>query len=437
MQIPAKGKGRDEVLAALEAARVKDADWRSGKTFSLVYYAGDELLELLHDAFMKYFSENALNPIAFPSLKRFETDVVSMACNLLGNPTGAGSMTSGGTESILMAVKTARDHARATRPSVTAPEMVLPISVHPAFEKAAHYFGVKAVHVPVDASYRADVDAMRAAITDQTILLVGSAPAYPQGVVDPIRDIAALAQERGLLCHVDACVGGFMLPWVRKLGYPVPDFDFSVPGVTSMSADVHKYGFAAKGASVVLYRSRELRRHQYVAYADWPGGLYGSPTVTGTRPGGPMAAAWAVLQYLGEDGYLRIAKQSMETARAVMEGLRSVPELFVMGEPTMSIFAFGSNDVDVYALADVMNQKGWGVDRQQRPPSLHMMITPAHAPHVEAITRDLREGVAAVRGSSAAGEGSAAMYGMLGSLPDRSQVEGFIFEFMDSLDAGG
>jgi glutamate/tyrosine decarboxylase-like PLP-dependent enzyme len=435
MQIPAKGMGKQTLMSALDAARARDANWRDGKTFSLVYYAGDDVLELLHDAFMKFFSENALNPMAFPSLKKFESDVVSMAGNLLSHPSVAGSMTSGGTESILMAVKTARDWAREHRPHATAPEMVLPITVHPAFEKAAHYFGVKAVHVPAGPEYRVDVDAMKAAITDQTILLVGSAPAYPQGVVDPITDIARLAADRGLLCHVDACVGGFMLPWVRKLGYPVPDFDFAVPGVTSMSADVHKYGFAAKGASVVLYRSRELRRYQYVTYADWPGGLYGSPTAAGTRPGGPMAAAWAVLQYLGEEGYLRIAKQSMQTAHAVMAGVRSIPELHVLGEPTMSIFAFGSSEVDVYALADAMDKKGWSVDRQQKPPSLHMSITPAHAPHVEAITEDLRSCVAGVRGSSAANEGSAAMYGMLGSLPDRSQVEAFISQVMDSLDA--
>ena len=434
MQIPAKGLAKATLMDSLEAARARDANWRDGKTFSLVYYAGDDVLDVLHDSFMKFFSENALNPMAFPSLKKFESDVVSMAGNLLSHPSVAGSMTSGGTESILMAVKTARDWARENRPRATAPEMVLPISVHPAFEKAAHYFGVKAVHVPVDAHFRADVDAMKDAISDQTILLVGSAPAYPQGVVDPITDIAELASLRGLLCHVDACVGGFMLPWVRKLGYPVPDFDFAVPGVTSMSADVHKYGYAAKGASVVLYRTRELRRHQYVTYADWPGGLYGSPTATGTRPGGPMAAAWAVLQYLGEEGYLRIAKQSMDTARAVMDGIRSIPELRVMGAPTMSIFAFDSPEVNVYALADNMESKGWNLNRQQNPPSLHMMITPAHAPHIETIIGDLRAGALAVRGGGAASEGSAAMYGMLGSLPDRSQVESFIGQFVDSLD---
>lgn len=435
MKIPPTGLGKAHVLGALEAARAHDADWRKGRTFSLVYYAGDDVLELLHDAFMKYFSENALNPMAFPSLRRFESDVVSMAGNLLGHADVAGSMTSGGTESILMAVKTARDWARANRPEIKAPEMVVPITVHPAFHKAAHYFGVKAVTAPIDEHFRVDVDAVRKSISPSTILIVGSAPAYPHGVIDPIRDLASLAAERGLLCHVDACVGGFMLPWVKRLGYAVPDWDFSVPGVTSISADLHKYAFAAKGASVVLYRSRELRKHQFVAYADWPGGLYGSPSMPGTRPGGPIAAAWAVLQYLGEEGYLRIAKESMTTARAVMDAIKTVPELRVLGEPAMTIFAFDSPSVDIYALGDAMDRRGWFIDRQQKPPCLHMMITPAHARHVEAIREDLVASVREVKGTAQAGAGSAAMYGMLGSLPDRSQVKDFILEFMESLDA--
>ena len=434
LKIPAKGSSKVDVLAALEQARDKDAHWKKGRTFSLVYYAGEELLDLLKEASWKYFSENALNPMAFPSLRRFETEIVSMAGELLNHPHVAGSLTSGGTESILMAVKTAREWAKKTK-GITAPEMILPLSVHPAFQKAAHYFDVKPVHVPVDRSFRVDVDAMKAAIGPNTVLLVGSAPSYPQGVVDPIDRIGALAAERGLLCHVDACVGGFMLPWVEKLGHPIPPFDFRVPGVTSMSADIHKYGYAAKGASVVLYRSRELRRFQFVSYADWPGGLYGSPTATGTRPGGPIAAAWAVMKYLGEDGYLRIAKQSMDMARAIIDGVAKIPGLKILGEPAMSIFSFGSDELDVYALADRMDARGWNMDRQQLPPSLHMMITPAHAANVESLLSDLRACVDEVRATGPSPEGSAAMYGMMGSLPDRSQVNDFILEFMDSLDA--
>ena len=435
MKLPEKSRAKDDVLAQLGQARAKDADWKGGRTFSLVYYAGDEVLSLLKAASLEYFSENALNPMAFPSLRRFETEVVSMACSMVNAPDGCGSMTSGGTESILMAVKTAREWGRAK--GITTPEMVLPVTVHPAFEKAAAYFDVKPVHVPVDGGFRADLDAMKKAIGKNTILLVGSAPQYPQGVVDPIDRIAAMAQEHGLLCHVDACVGGFMLPWVEKLGYSVPRWDFRVPGVTSMSADIHKYGFAAKGASLVLYRTRELRRLQFCAYGDWPGGLWASPTASGTRPGGPIAAAWAVMNYLGEEGYMRIAKQSLETARAIMDGIRAIPGLRVLGEPHGSIFAFApaeGSDVDAYVLADAMTARGWHVDRQQLPPSLHMMITPAHAPHVAELLSDLRAATTEVRGKPAI-EGSAAMYGMMGTLPDRAQVKEFLIQFLDSLDA--
>jgi glutamate/tyrosine decarboxylase-like PLP-dependent enzyme len=435
MQIPKQGAAKADVLERLGAARDKDADWKKGRTFSLVYYAGEELLSVLKEASLAYFSENALNPMAFPSLRRFETEVVAMACSMVNNPNGCGSLTSGGTESILMAVKSAREWGRAK--GITTPEMILPITVHPAFEKAAAYFDVKPVHVPVDGAFRADLGAMRSAIGKNTILLVGSAPQYPQGVVDPIEQIAALAQEHGLLCHVDACVGGFMLPWIEKLGHAVPTWDFRVPGVTSMSADIHKYGFAAKGASLVMYRSRELRRHQFCAYGDWPGGLWVSPTAAGTRAGGPIAAAWAVMNYLGEEGYLRIAKQSLETARAIMAGIREIPGLGVLGEPHGSIFAFApleGSGIDAYVLGDAMTARGWNVDRQQLPPSLHMMITPAHAPHVQALLADLRASAVEVKGKIAS-EGSAAMYGMMGTLPDRAQVREFLLQFLDSLDA--
>jgi len=430
MQLPKSGTSRSEVLSALDRARENDAKWRQGRTFSLVYWAGDDILELLQAAFFKYFSENALNPLAFPSLRRFETEVVGMAGSMLGHEDAAGSMTSGGTESILMAVKTARDWARAEK-NITEPEMIVPESVHPAFEKAGHYFNVRVLHAPVDASGRVDVDAMKKMITDKTIMLVGSAPSYPHGVVDPIADIGALAQENGILCHVDACVGGFMLPFARKLGRDIPPFDFAVPGVTSMSADIHKYGWAAKGASVILYRTRELRRHQFVVYTDWSGGLYGSPSFPGTRPGGPIAAAWAVMNYLGEEGYMRLAKKTLDASDAILAAIREMPELRVMGNPAMSVFAFASDVVDIYALGDAMQEKGWHLDRQQRPPTLHMMITPAHEKLVGEIISDLRSCVSTVK-RGAAPEGTAAMYGMLGSLPDRGMVRDIVMQVLDT-----
>lgn len=236
--------------------------------------------------------------------------------------------------------------------------MVLPESAHPAFLKAAHYFGLKPVRIPVGPDWRVDMAKVRVAVTPNTVLLVGSAPSYPHGVIDPIEELSALALERGIYPHVDACVGGFLLPFVRKLGYPLPPFDFAVPGVRSISADVHKYGFGAKGTSVIVYRNQEIRRHQYFVFTDWSGGIYGSPTMTGTRPGGAIAAAWAVMNHLGEKGYLRLAAGIMQTTRTLLDGIDAIPELYVIGKPDMSIFAFTSDGLNVYALADAMAGRG-------------------------------------------------------------------------------
>jgi glutamate/tyrosine decarboxylase-like PLP-dependent enzyme len=286
--------------------------------------------------------------------------------------------------------------------------MVLPVTVHPAFEKAAHYFSVKPLHIPLTADYRADIDSLRAAIGDNTVLAVGSAPCYPYGVIDPIPEMATLAAERGVAFHVDACLGGFMLPFLRRLGYSIPPFDFSVPGVTSMSADVHKYGYAAKGASVVLYRNKEIRRHQFFSYADWPGGLYGSPTMTGTRPGGAIAAAWAALRYLGEDGYLRLARTAMDATKRLIDGINAVPGLVVRGEPQMSVFAFGSDSLDIYAVGDALDARGWRADRLQLPPNLHLMVTATHEHVVAAFLTDLAEATRSVATSGAASATTAA-----------------------------
>jgi len=293
---PKAGRSREDVLDTMRAARDHDIKWQRGRAFGLVYHISEEIDELLKEAFTMFFSENGLNPTAFPSLRKFESEVVAMTASLLGGDSNVcGNMTTGGTESLLMAVKTARDWARDHHPEISEPEIVLPDTAHPAFDKAGSYFDVRIVHVPVLEDFRADVAAMQQAINPNTIMLVGSAPSYPHGVVDPIGELAAIAQERGLLFHTDSCVGGFMLPFIRKLGYEVPPFDFSVPGVTSMSADLHKFGYAAKPASVVLYRTPELRRKQMFVAINWPGGIYPSPTMTGSRAGGPIAAAWALM----------------------------------------------------------------------------------------------------------------------------------------------
>ena len=431
MKLPTTGKPRDELLADMRGLQVDDANWRAGRMWSLVYFAGDDVADVLKDAYTTFIYGNGLSPMAFPSLRKLEAEVIAITADLLGGSEAVGNMTTGGTESIIMAVKTARDSARADRSDLGQPEMVLPVTAHPAFEKAGHYLGVRPVHIPVTEDFRADVGAARAAVTDNTVLIVGSAPCYPYGVVDPMPELAALAQERGIGCHADACVGGFFLPFMRRLGYEAPPFDFSVPGVTSISADLHKYGYSTRGTSTIMYRDKEIRRHQFFTYADWPGGLYGSPTMPGSRAGGAIAAAWAVLHYLGEEGYLRLARTVMDTARALMDGINTIPGLRVLGEPDMSIFSFTSDSVDIYAVADAMDARGWHLDRQQMPPKVHLVVTPAHQEVVGEFLADLEAATQSVATTGPAPGGTAAMYGMLGTLPDRGAVQKVILDFMD------
>lgn len=435
---PVSGRPAEEVLARMDAYRRHDADWRRGRTFSLVYHADQGVADLARRAYEMFMAENALSPVAFPSLRRFEADVVRMTADLLGGgPDVAGTMTSGGSESILLAVKTARDWGRAER-GVFDPEMVLPVTAHPAFLKAAHYFGVRAVVVPVGRDLRADVEAVRRAVSPRTVLIVGSAPAYPHGVVDPIEDMARVAAQRGTLFHTDACLGGFLLPFLQRLGRPIPPFGLDVPGVTSVSADVHKYGYAAKGASVILYRDAALRRHQFFACTDWPGGLYGSPGLLGTRPGGAIAAAWAVMNHLGEEGYLRLARRVIETADRFRDGIEAIPGMRILGDPPGSVMAFTFERGDVYRLGDEMERRGWHLDRQQLPPSLHLMLTPAHERVVDDFLRDLREAADEVERAGDEGvSGMAAIYGMAAALPERGEVRDLILDFLGQLLDGG
>lgn len=398
LQLPPKGHSTDDVLNTLRDLREGDVDWEGGKVWSLVFHPGDELSSVVKEAYSLFFSENALNPTAFPSLKSMEQEVIGMTATLLnGDEEVVGNFTTGGTESILMAVKTARDWARAERPKATRPEIVLSTTAHPAFDKAGHYFGVKLVHVPPRPDGRADVRAMRKAMSKHTIMLVGSAPQYPYGCVDPIEGLATLAKKAGIWMHVDACVGGFMLPFVRELGHTVPPFDFAVDGVTSMSVDLHKYAYAAKGASLVLYRNKATRRPSFTATTDWPGGIYVSPTMTGTRPGGAVAAAWAVMHRIGHDGYLAIADEVMNTTRRLQKGIRDVGGVYVIGEPHMSVMAIASDDVDIYAVGDELQERGWHLDRQQSPPSLHVTVNRAHIESADAFLADLRDAVEACR----------------------------------------
>jgi len=264
VEFPQGGIPPAEILASLQSLKSGDSDWKSGRMFSLIFNAGEDVSAVAREAYTSFVVENGLSPFAFPSLLKMETEVASMMSNLFhGDSETVGNMTSGGSESIILAVKAARDYARAKKPHVTQPELLMPLSAHPAFNKAAHYLGLKTVIVPTDKkTLAADVHALREAITENTVMMVGSAPSYPHGIVDPIADLAGIAAEKGIWMHTDACVGGLVLPFVQKLGYPIPDFDFRIPGVCSISADIHKYGFTPKGASVILYRNPELRQYQ-------------------------------------------------------------------------------------------------------------------------------------------------------------------------------
>ena len=404
--LPERGLPRDEVMRQLVAMKQGDQDWRGGRVFSLVYSAGDEVHELLQDALSLYSAENGLNVLAFPSIATMQHDIVSITATLLGadDPTAGGSvegyLTSGGTESLLQAVKTARDVGRErgiARPSVVAGE-----SAHAAFTKAADYFDVDLVRVPVGDDFRTSAAALADACTEDTILVVGSAPSYPHGVIDPIADIADLARGRGILCHVDACMGGYLLPFLTELGRVDIPFDFRLPGVTSVSADVHKYGYASKGVSVILYRTHELARKQVFATTDWLGGFYASTAVAGTRPAGPIAAAWAAFMHIGHQGYLELTRTAHDAARALRSGIESVPGLTVRGDPPATVLAFGARDpesLDIFAVGERLASQGWYLDRQNRPDSLHATVHAGSAATVPSLVEDLRRAVSTV-GSS-------------------------------------
>jgi len=437
--IPQKGRQADAIIDDLRARTTSDTNWRNGRVFSLVYHAGDEHEKLMHRAYSIYASTNLLNPMAFASLKQMEREIIEMAAGLFHGPsTAVGTVTSGGTESILCAVAAYRDRARRKKPWILRPEIVVPQTIHPAFDKAAHYFGVKLVKVPVGPDFRADVRAMGKAISWKTIAMVASAPQYPHGVVDPIGALGALAQKRGIPMHVDACVGGFVLPWLEQIGRPVPLWDFRVPGVTSISADLHKFAYAGKGASTLVWRSLEDMKHQIFVATDFPGGIYASPTMIGTRPGGPIAAAWAALQSFGADGYKQLAKQAAEAADQLRQGITSIPGLVLLGQSDSTIVSYAALGVDTYALADRLEAKGWTVDRQHRPASIHLTVTANHRPIVDDYLKDLRAALAEVRADpTLAKSGTAPMYGLAAKMPIRRLVASNVRKVIANMYAPG
>lgn len=391
--LPSHGMTLDEVMERLRALQVNDGDYHNARTWGLIYNAGPDVDAVLQAAGGHTLLENALNPFVFPSLKEMQRDVVAMASALLhGGEDAGGTMSSGGTESIFLAVKTARERARAER-DLERGRIVVPRTAHPAFAKAAHYLGLEWVQMPLREDLRTRAEDLEPMITEDTVLCVGSAPAYPYGMVDPIPDMASIAADRGIPFHVDACLGGFMLPFVERLGYEVPAWDFRVPGVTSISADLHKYGYAIKGASVILHRPKSNVRYQVWQFDNWPGGVYGTQGFLGTKPAAPIAAAWAVMQYLGEEGYVRLARETMDAVKRLREGVDAMDGVHVWGEPDMTVVALGSRDHDIHAIGDVLNQRGWHFDRQEGPSAIHLMASPRHLLVVDEFLADLRSAV--------------------------------------------
>lgn len=398
-----KGIAADELLNQMDDLAANDADWRKGRTFSLVFYPGKEVAELSKRAYTRFFMENGLSPASFRSLSRMEAEVISMTASLLNAPESAvGNMTSGGTESILCATRAALKYAENRIPAGRKGNIVVPETAHPAFNKAADYFGLELRIVKCKGEALVpDVNDLSAAMDDATVMLVGSAPAYPHGIIDPIQELSTLALEKNVWLHVDACVGGYLIPFVEQIGEPVMSFDFRLEGVCSISLDLHKYAYAAKGASVVMYRNTELRRGQYYVYSEWAGGLYASPSISGTRSGGAIAAAWAVMRHLGKEGYADYACKTLDAARKIQQVVKEIDGLKVTGDPLLPVFSIHSTGkLDAYQLGDALSAKGWHLDRQLQPPSLHLSVTYGNVPFIDEFIADLQEAVVKVSGKS-------------------------------------
>lgn len=444
-QLPAKGRDKDSILQELTTiATEEDARWRTGQISGTFYHAGDEHRAFLSRIFSLFSHVNVLQVDICPSMSKFESEVVSMTAKMLNGDAAkahdpqdevCGTVTSGGTESILMAMKVYRDQARSER-GISEPEIIIPKTAHPAFNKAGGYFGIKMIQAPVvEPDFLVDVDAVRAAITENTVALVGSAGNYPYGLIDPLDKLSDLALEHGLGFHVDGCLGGFILTWAEKLGYDVPTFDFRLPGLTSMSADTHKFGFGPKGTSVVLYRHKRLRRYQLFQISDWPGGIYASPSMTGSRSGGLIASTWAAMVYLGEEGYLKAAEALLKRADEMKQGIAEIPELDIIGDPIF-VISFRSREVDIFHINDYMISRGWRFNVLQLPPALHFCVTMPQTivPDVaEKLVEDLRGGVEYARSAAGTAAKSSAMYALAGSVEGHAMLADMISGMFDYL----
>lgn len=408
----AGGIPAEAIRADLDEARRTDHDWRDLKNLRASYFAGDDVVALAEEAFTSYLGKNALyGALAYPSLRRYEDDVVRILLRLFqASPGATGSLTTGGTESIFMAVKTARDWAREHQPTPGTPNLVLPRTAHAAFSKAAGLLGLQVQRMSASPGFRADVDAIARAIDANTIMLVGSAPPYPYGVVDPLSDLAALAERHGLWMHVDACVGGMVLPFVRDLGHPVPPFDFALPPVGSVSIDLHKYGYAFHGCSALLLRDEALLTYQRYQFDAWPVGSYTTTNFIGSRGGGSIASAWAVMKYLGFEGYRARVAKMLEAKEKIIEGIGTIDGLEVFGAPEGTHFSFGSSRFDITAVAGEMARRGWSFARQVDPPGMLLLLNGYHLAVVDDFLRDLDAAVAGVRAGRIRADAGPAVY---------------------------
>jgi len=438
--LPSAGISRDKILADIQQMHDLESNtWKDGYVSGGIYHGDNEHIEFLNKVYALQSQSNPLHSDLFPSATKFEAEIVSMVATMHGkgrtpdNAEVVGTVTSGGTESILCAMKTYRDYYREEH-GITAPEMIVPVTAHAAFDKASQYFGIKQIKIKVGPDFTVDVNEVRRHVNGNTICIVGSAPSFPHGTFDNIKELSDIALKHGVGFHTDCCLGGFVVPFAEKLGYPVPVVDFRLPGVTSMSVDTHKYGYAAKGTSVVLYRSAELRHYQYYATTEWPGGLYNSPTLAGSRPGALSAACWAAMLSMGEEGYLRSVKAILETADKIREGVKAIPEIKILGNPVW-IFAFASDTLNIYEVLDQMSKKRWNLNGLHKPACFHIALTLRHTqPGVaERFIQDLKDSVAYVKAHPGNKDGLAPIYGLASSLPFRGMVSDILKRYLDAV----
>ncbi|KAK7901692.1 hypothetical protein WMY93_018461 [Mugilogobius chulae] len=436
-QLPFKGLSQNQVLDKIkEYQTLNEVKWEKGCVSGAVYWGDETLTKLLVKVYGDFAWSNPLHPDIFPGVRKMEAEVVRMSCSLFhGGPNSCGTVTSGGTESILMACKAYRDMAYER--GIKYPEILAPVSVHAAFDKAAHYFGMKLVHIPLDKkTMKVDVKAMKRAISKNTAMLVCSAPQFPHGIVDPIEEVAKLAMRYNVPLHVDACLGGFLIVFMEKAGFPLAPFDFRVKGVTSISADTHKYGYAPKGSSVILYSDKTYRQYQYFVAPDWQGGIYASPSIAGSRPGGIIAACWATMMHMGESGYVDATRKIITTARKITKEVRKIKGVFVFGDPQVSVVAIGSDVFDIFRLSNALTSKGWNLNSLQYPSSIHICCTVLHTqPGVaDQFVKDVKDAVAVImKNPKEKTTGMGAIYGMAQSIPDRSMVTEISRGFLDCL----